>query len=338
MASIYLTCTANTIGHPYAKRDYERLTYYASKDTIHRHIIVDDPKEADVIAFIGSSQPNFSDIKRSSLFRRYRHKAVIFYSGDRAIPILPGIYTCLEKRWFIPFRKSLLSGFYLRVTDNNYLDNIQDAKHTRYLYSFVGSTKNHPVRNQILMLRDSRAFLKDSSADHNAQADGITGKNKERGNFYKDVVAESKFVLCPRGIGVSSWRLFETMRAGRVPVIISNDWTQPPGPKWNSFSLFVRENEIRQIPSLLRDAEPRAMEMGHLARAAWDLYYSEGRVFNTLADQLLAVREGIDSEKRLSRLLTYTQYLEPHYFRYWLLSPVKHSITKLSATVDRRHH
>ncbi len=38
----------------------------------------------------------------------------------------------------------------------------------------------------------------------------------------------------PRGIGASSVRIFEAMRAGRAPVIISDDWIVPPVGDWGS--------------------------------------------------------------------------------------------------------
>ena len=35
------------------------------------------------------------------------------------------------------------------------------------------------------------------------------------------MLRQSKFVICPRGVGTSSIRLFECLRAGRVPIIVA---------------------------------------------------------------------------------------------------------------------
>ena len=251
MAKVLLACEANVSNHPFARRDFERLSYYASIDQINKHTIVDKPMEADIVVFVGSSKANFSDIKCSHLYKMHKNKSVIFYSGDKGIPILPGVYTCLENNWMTRSRKSVLSGFYLRVTDNDSLDIDDDINNAKYLFSFIGNALNHPIRQNICRLSYSHSYLKDSSTDKRQQDDGISGDNKERGILYRRVMAQSKFILCPRGVGVSSWRLFETMRAGRVPVIISDSWIPPNGPKWESFALFVKESEVGQLPMIL---------------------------------------------------------------------------------------
>jgi len=250
------------------------------------------------------------------------------YSGDRAIPILPGVYTCLENKYYLSSRRSLQSGFYLRVTENESLDIDKGIDNAKHLFSFIGNARNHPVREKICSLSNERAFLRDSSVDARQQDDGIDDKNRERGVLYRDVMTESKFILCPRGIGVSSWRLFETMRAGRVPVIISDDWVPPIGPKWKLFSIIIREQEVHRIPSILKENEHKAAELGKMARKEWDYWYSKEHVFNTVVEQLLLAKDGLASESYLSYVLTYTQYLAPFYFRHWLLSPVKSIVKK----------
>ncbi|MBL4672454.1 MAG: exostosin family protein [Arenicella sp.] len=323
MAKIYLACEASTDDHPFAQRDYERMIYYASTDKLGNHDVCNNPEDAEIIVFIGSAKPNFSDIKGSSLYKKHRDKSVVFYSGDRGIPILPGLYACLENKLAIRHRKSVLSCYYLRVTDNTSLDideNIDDAE---YLYSFIGNANNHPVRKKICRFSGERSFLNDSSLDVRQQDDGITGENKDRGLLYRDVLTQSKFVLCPRGVGVSSWRLFETMRAGRVPVIISDDWIPPVGPTWDSFALFVKERDVMGIPKLLEETETEAVILGANARKEWEKWYSEEVVFSTIMDLLLLTHSKALKENKLLAALTYTQYLRPYYLRHWILSPLK---------------
>jgi hypothetical protein len=64
------------------------------------------------------------------------------------------------------------------------------------------------------------------------------------------------------------------MRAGRVPVIISDEWVEPLSIDWESFSVRVRENEIPEIPSILREMEPRSEQMGTEARKVWEDNFS----------------------------------------------------------------
>ena len=50
-------------------------------------------------------------------------------------------------------------------------------------------------------------------------------------------------MICPRGWGSSSIRLFEVMEMGRVPVIISDAWVNE-APKWADFSVRVSEADV----------------------------------------------------------------------------------------------
>ncbi|MBE7157880.1 MAG: exostosin family protein, partial [Rhodospirillales bacterium] len=100
----------------------------------------------------------------------------------------------------------------------------------------------------------------------------------------------SKFVLCPRGVGTSSIRLFETLAAGRVPVIISDQWVPALGPDWKKISLRLRESEIASIPRLLATAEEQYPQM---ARAAWEAHakwFSQAVIFHRLVSQCAELR------------------------------------------------
>ena len=68
---------------------------------------------------------------------------------------------------------------------------------------------------------------------------------------YVGSIKDSAFVLCPRGGGTSTFRLFETMMLGRVPVILSDQWVPRVGPDWESFSLRVMERDVSKVPRLL---------------------------------------------------------------------------------------
>jgi len=96
MAKQYLTSTTISAEDRYSRRDLERLLNYASLDEVKRHSICHNPEVADVIARAGSSRPGLLDIKASSTIQQHRHKSGIFYSGDKSIPTLPGVYTSHE--------------------------------------------------------------------------------------------------------------------------------------------------------------------------------------------------------------------------------------------------
>jgi hypothetical protein len=101
---------------------------------------------------------------------------------------------------------------------------------------------------------------------------------------FSDVTSRSKFVLCPRGASPSTYRLFETMEAARVPVIVSDAFTPPEGPDWATFSLRVAEAETQSIPALLRRHEAAAVEMGARARSAWEHWFAPAVTFHRITE------------------------------------------------------
>ena len=68
--------------------------------------------------------------------------------------------------------------------------------------------------------------------------------------------------------------MFETMELGRAPVVIADEYVEPDGPDWLSFAVFVSEERVPEIPRLLTELEPSATQMGQLARAAWEKWFS----------------------------------------------------------------
>lgn len=162
MALAYLTSTASDAVATYSRRDYERLLNFSALDQVGRHFLTDSADGADIILFIGSSEPSYRDVQTSEIYRSHPDKSVLFEFGDRCIPLLPGVYAGLQKNWSAFSCGAALSGFYIRVAENDSLDICEPVEDGRYLYSFVGNINNHRVRREILRLQDSRAFLRDS--------------------------------------------------------------------------------------------------------------------------------------------------------------------------------
>ena len=75
-------------------------------------------------------------------------------------------------------------------------------------------------------------------------------------NFKKflDITCSSKFGLAPRGYGKSSFRMYEILQLGTVPVYISDvhylPWTDELD--WNDFCVPVNEDEIEDIDTILK--------------------------------------------------------------------------------------
>tara|TARA_B100001248_G_scaffold217689_1_gene172891 strand:+ start:17517 stop:18509 length:993 start_codon:yes stop_codon:yes gene_type:complete len=314
------TVLALTIGESEWHRSaYEDFAKCVPLTKIKKHEIVSDPEKADIILFIetGAQGHHSEPIRAHPYFKKYQEKCFVFGSIDHYIPFLPGFYSSVEKRWYNTNR--LRTGFYLGGSGNKQITKMPWKEDLPYLFSFLGTASNHPVREVIMQLRHPRGFIKDTSGK---VIKTFVGGNKEELNtLYQDfnaVMQDSKFILCPRGAACSSLRLFETMKAGRVPVILSDSWTPPIGPDWDSFSIRIPEADVEKIPEILEAKEKDAKEMARKARQEWEKWFSEEALFNTIVDGCLEIRKLRVLPEWLSYRLAFLYFLTPFHFRDYL--------------------
>jgi hypothetical protein len=121
---------------------------------------------------------------------------------------------------------------------------------------------------------------------------------------YAEFIRKTKFILCPRGMGTSSVRLFEVLMSGRVPIIISDKYVLPTlqGPTtWQEAALFVRESQIKTIPAVVGANLTRWETMAKSARRLWEENFSDEMVINFVAKNLkqIAARVTHDRVPRL---------------------------------------
>jgi hypothetical protein len=326
MARVLLLTTADPppAGRPFAGRDFVRMQSAAAADRFGVHTATSDPEEAEIILFVGAGHADFRDVRRHPYVRRFREKCFLFESGDRVIPFLPGVYACAEQGWFSPQRTR--TGFYLRVFENEAVVHEPQIPNDAYLFSFVGRVDNAAVRRRIADLRHPRGFVADTSGDAAPQTDAAAGPNAERWNRYAGVLRRSRFVLCPRGLGTSTWRLFEAMKAGRAPVILSDAWIPPEGPPWEAFSIRVRERDGASIPALLAARESEAAAMGAQARLEWENWFSREVAFHRTVEWCLAIARERHLPESILRLPVYAQLLRPFFLRHFVLGGIKRAL------------
>lgn len=238
------------------------------------HSLVNTVVDADLILAVVQC-----DLR--SVFVRFDHRRVFFCQSDLGIPLFPGIYPSLRLRY--SRSRLAVSSAYLPKPWPFEVYHGRSASNS--LYSFRGSVKTHPVREVVLGLRDSRADLVDTSASEGYRSGQPREVYERFHREYIESLASSKFVLCPRGVGASSIRLFEAMRAGRVPVVISDEWVPPKGIDWKKCCLRVAEADVRSLPRMLRAFEPCAEDMGREARRVWEQHFSEEMFFSTLVEE-----------------------------------------------------
>lgn len=280
------------------------------------HSVTTDPKIADLIIFAEFYGAGwyFEGVRRHPLLRQYREKTFLFCANPFVIPLLPGVYAGVEKQWSSARTRP---GFYLGRTRNEFTTYSPSAPDLPYLFCFMGSIRNAPIRRQLATLTHPRSFFQNTTEDFDRILQQKMDR-RERLDYdrrYAELTKASKFVLCPRGLSVSSIRLFETMRMGRVPVILADEWVPPAGPHWERFSIRIKESEFVQIPSFLEQREPEAVEMGELARKAWEEWFSDEVVFHRLVESCLDIRRERRVPESLARWPAYLQFLRPFHIR-----------------------
>ena len=298
---------------------YRALRRGAALDRFGVHSLTEDSEEADVILFVESYGAgwHFERVRAHPWTRRYREKCFLFCANPYVIPFLPGIYTGLDRRWH---SRRTISGFYPALAETEFLTFDPPSDESRYLFSFMGSTLNAPVRRRLAAVEHPRGFFQDTTAEFQRVLHGRMAREERRDYHrrYAEVTKASKFVLCPRGLSVSSIRLFETMRMGRVPVILSDGWVEPPGPAWSEFSIRVPETSCANLPRLLEAREHEAAQMGARARSEWLQWFSEEVAFHRVTEWCLQIRDRRRVREQFARWPVFGQYVRPFHLRRFL--------------------
>jgi Exostosin family len=284
---------------------YTRLTETAELPP--GYTVCSSPADADIIVV---PQPMWPDpAAPEPWWRSVRWLPRLFIFSQRDDPLVwaPGLYASASSA--DPLRDICRGGFYVPIThyDPPHKDQLapRPGQEPDLLWSFVGSVRTSPtLRGQILLLDDRRGLARDT-------ARWITDRWHETGpesearwrslEDYGETLHRSKFVVCPRGYGHSSVRLFEAMRVGRCPVIISDHWIPPTGVDWESCAIRIAEKDIRALPALLREREPDAAALGAAARDAWEKHFAPATMLSSIVEACVELRaDGIGLRTRIA--------------------------------------
>lgn len=243
--------------------------------------VAETPDEASHILFLDGGrqrtrfwEPNY--LAGHQLVRAHPHKCYIWNTEDRPVSYLPGLYVSMPRNFFDPrvhraFRYMLLNTERLPVAAPRERD---------ILYNFLGAP-TAPVRRAILAGTHPSDALVLERLNFNHQRHAAD----EDVWYYADVLARSRFTLCPPGAATSSYRIFEAMRAGSVPVLISDELVLPQGPDWPSCSIRIREKDAQRVDEILSGV-PNVEAMGNAAQAAFTRFFDSDKMLSHVAREL----------------------------------------------------
>ena len=283
---VHLAACASTTQDSPAVHAWQKA---ADKDVYGIHQLTTDPAQADLILFVDlhlSPDWRLAALVKHELVQEFSGKVLVYNERDHPWCAWPGLYCSMPEKHFDAQRQRACV-YYGAVS---FTDEERTGTRPDLLFSFMGS-RSHPMRNNVLRLEHPRAVVKDTSGFvfYDRSQPEAYDRQKAR---YLSTLLRSKFVLCPRGAGTGSIRLFETLAAGRVPVIISDQWMPPAGPDWNKLSLRVSESEVGTLPHLLEATEENYPQMAAAAQAAHQEWFSQRVIFHRLISECAELLRG----------------------------------------------
>jgi hypothetical protein len=132
------------------------------------------------------------------------------------------------------------------------------------LASFVGTYTTHPIRGKMY-----NALFGQNGIECRVKSKWEKDVVEEDANAFLDLTSRSTFCLAPRGYGRSSFRFFEAMLLGAIPVYLWDDQEWLPYKDkidYSAFSVSVREKDIPDLYQILssisKDAHERMVQEG----------------------------------------------------------------------------
>lgn len=282
--------------------------------------LVEDPDEADIIFFpkrfiipskrmsshITAERRLRKIVSQADLWNERREDHVIIMYGDAYREI-----ECLEgAQVFRPsvHKNSLqhVMPYYGHVVPKLLLP-IEECK---YEMCFQGALGTHKIRRKMhvalsnMDLEKEKIWYKNTAAYFSyIPIEQKKGLRKE----YEQTIRDSKFVLCPRGNALSSFRYYDALRCGRIPILIADDTKLPLDGviPYDKIHIRVPEDDIENFMDYVEDWKSKnnlvnSSRIAHAIATEWLMLRSFLRYVQTT----LIEKWRIDDERKAKKLVT----------------------------------
>lgn len=296
---------------------FQNLKKSSLYDPYKKHTLVDKPELADLIIFVEhhpGTDPYFFKVLKNPIYRKYKKKCYLYHDCDEHLTLIPTISpsvlsSSFNKRMHHPYH------YLEQISMNPYIQYVPEKNdEKKYLFSFMGASRTYPsVREEIINRFQGDENIQDTK-DYNSWDLNEEDRNKYF-EKYAQVLFQSKFILCPRGIGPSSYRQYESMKMGIAPVIISDEWVECEEIDWDSCSIRIKEKDVGRIEEILKSRENECYELGINARKNYEKYMSFENQFHFLSEaaaKLHAFRNDVSFSDYFNECL---RFFEPFHFR-----------------------
>ena len=311
---VYILSAYEESQYNFAFQNIKNSSFY---DPFKMYILEKDPEVADLIIFVEHHlgfDPYCFQVLKHPIFKKYRNKCYLYHDHDKHISLIPTISPSICISNFN--RKMHYPYHYLeQISNNPYIEYVNDKIHKKkFLFSFIGATRTYPVvRDKIIEKFKGHDNINDTKGSNSWDLN-----EDERDKYFKkyaQILLQSKFILCPRGIGPSTYRQYESMKLGIAPVIISDEWVPSERIDWENCSIRIKEKDVGQIENILKSREDEAKVLGINARKTFEKYMSFENQFHFLSDAAAKLHTFREELTFFDYLGQYIRFLEPYHFR-----------------------
>jgi hypothetical protein len=152
--------------------------------------------------------------------------------------------------------------------------------------SFVGSA-THPVRMKML---EALVHNKDYVLKPKHWAPNI---KEERKDLFLDITSRSKFALCPRGYGPTSFRLYESMQLNAIPVYIFDKEPYLPYKdkiNWHNVMVPIKSEQLNHLNDILKNISTEKIEdMLNYTKEIYSKYFTLEGLCNNILKHIKSV-------------------------------------------------
>ena len=111
--------------------------------------------------------------------------------------------------------------------------------------------------------------------------------------FYNNIL-DTDYTLCVRGNGNWSYRFYQTLACGRIPIFVDTDCVLPQSSQidWKKYCVWVDRSELNHVSELLLDfhrsrSERDFADLQRSCRALWEEQFSLNRFTKNFKDYLV---------------------------------------------------
>lgn len=126
-----------------------------------------------------------------------------------------------------------------------------------------------------------------------------------QGKDWRRTMGRSTFSLCPRGLGRATFRLYESLSVGSIPVNIWDDIEWLPYRDridWREFSISIHVDDIGSLPAMLREYSPqRIAAMQSRIAELYEPYFSLDGTSRQIRRMVADLAQGAEFETLIAR-------------------------------------